>query len=489
MPRRNVFAILMVGAISLFCWQATHGAKPKDEMLELYGLFVDAVEQVEANYVRPVDRRELLETALRGMLQNLDPHSQFITETEWKSFRKQIEGKYGGIGIQVEMDQDTDRLRVIAPMVGTPAYNAGILSGDLILEIDGVSTDGMTPDKAVEVLTGRLGTPVSLKVKHEGEKELETLTMNRAIIEVPSVLGDTRKPNDMWDYMYDHDRKIGYVRITSFIQNTTEELKHALRELKDQGMKGLILDLRDNPGGLLSAAVDISDMFIDGGTIVSTKGRNTPSKVYEAQKDGMYTDFPMVVLINGGSASAAEILSACLQDHKRAKVVGQRSFGKGSVQNIIELEGGNSVLKLTVATYQRPSGKNIHRFKNAKDSDEWGVSPDQGLEVKLTADQYLAYARGRRQRDLLSKHRRKPAGEEKEQEKEKEKTETAKDQEKPADADKPKEKGAEQEKDQDKAQAEAKPPAGAAKRPYADPQFDKALQLIRQQLAEATALR
>jgi len=180
MPRRNFLAIVMVGAVSLFCWQATHGAKPKDEMLELYGLFVDAVEQVESHYVRPVDRRELLESALKGMLQNLDPHSAFINTSEWKQFRKQIEGRFGGIGIQVGMDPEVNRLKVIAPMVGTPAYGAGVLAGDLIMEIDGQSTEGMIPDKAVEILTGRPGTPVTLAVLHEGEDKIEKLTMNRA---------------------------------------------------------------------------------------------------------------------------------------------------------------------------------------------------------------------------------------------------------------------------------------------------------------------
>ena len=160
----------MVGAVSLFCWQATQGAKPKDEMMELYGVFVDAVEQVEANYVRPVDRRELLESALKGMLQNLDPHSSYINTTEWKQFKRQIEGRFGGIGIQVGMDPDANRLKVIAPMVGTPAYEAGVLAGDLIMEIDGQSTEGMNPDKAVEVLTGRPGTTVKLTVLHEGTR-------------------------------------------------------------------------------------------------------------------------------------------------------------------------------------------------------------------------------------------------------------------------------------------------------------------------------
>jgi carboxyl-terminal processing protease len=406
MPRRNLFALALVGAVSLFCWQATHGAKPKDEMMELYGVFVDAVEQVEANYVRPVSRRELLESALKGMLQNLDPHSSFINMTEWKQFKRQIEGRFGGIGIQVGMDPELNRLKVIAPMVGTPAYESGVLAGDLIMEIDGQSTEGMSPDKAVEVLTGRPGTEVKLAVLHEGDEKPVTLTMTRAIIDVPSVLGDTHKADDQWDFLIDKDKKIGYIRITSFIQNTTEELKKALDVLKAEGMKGLILDLRDNPGGLLGAAVEVSDLFVDEGLIVSTKGRNTVSKTYEAQREGTFDGFPMVILVNQNSASAAEIVSACLQDHDRAVVAGQRSYGKGSVQNIIDLEDGNSVLKLTVATYQRPSGKNIHRFKNAKKSDEWGVSPNPGMEVELSPMVYKAWADARRDRDLVTTGKR-----------------------------------------------------------------------------------
>jgi carboxyl-terminal processing protease len=465
MPRRNLFAIVMVAAVAASCWQATrtHGAKPKDEMMELYGLFVDAVEQVEANYVRPVNRRELLESALRGMLHELDPHSQFITETEWKSFRKQIEGRYGGIGIQVEIDNDSERLKVLAPLVGSPAYAAGVLPSDLILEIDGQTTEGMDSDKAVEVLTGRIGTPVKLTVRHEGDNKIETLSMNRAIIDVPSVLGDVRKADDSWDYMLDHDKKIGYVRITSFIQTTPDELKHALDELKDEGMKGLILDLRDDPGGLLSAAVEVCDLFIDGGTIVSTKGRNTPTKTHEAKKDGEFVDFPMVVMVNQGSASAAEIVSACLQDHKRAKVVGHRSYGKGSVQNIIELEGGNSILKLTVASYYRPSGKNIHRFKNAKETDEWGVTPDKGLEVKLTPREYFAYSQARRTRDLVTNRR----------------------------AHKPEENGKAEPKEKGKEATKAEPSKDAPKaqpRPFIDTQRDKALAVMKEEIASPTAI-
>jgi len=352
---------------------------------------------------------------------------------------------------------------VIAPMVGTPAYNAGVLSGDLIMEIDGLSTEGMNTDKAVEVLTGRPGTSVKLLVMHEGDEKTENLSMTRAIIDVPSVLGDSRKPDDQWDFMLDKEKKIGYIRISSFIQNTTEELKKALADLKSEGMKALILDLRDNPGGLLGAAVEISDLFVDEGMIVSTKGRNTIGKSYEAQKEGTLEDFPMAILVNRHSASAAEIVSACLQDHKRAVVIGERSYGKGSVQNIIDLEDGNSVLKLTVAAYQRPSGKNIHRFKNLKDSDEWGVSPNKGMEIKLNPQQYASWFNARRDRDLVTNGKRKPKPEG-------EKKAEAKDAEK---------------KDGEKdvnGQAKAR-----SKRPFSDRQLEKAIEVVKEELAAPVA--
>ena len=459
MPRRNLFAIAAVGALTLLCWQATQGAKPKDEATELYGLFVDAVEQVQQNYVRPVSRKELLESALRGMLQDLDPHSVYINTAQYKTFKRKIEGRFGGLGITVGYDTDANRLKVLAPMVGTPAYAAGVLAGDIILDIDGKSTEGLTTDKAVEVLQGQPGTPVKLHVLHEGNDKAETISVTRAIIDVPTVLGDLRKADDHPDFLVDRAKKIGYIRITEFLQNTAADVKTALDELKEQGVKGLILDLRGDPGGLLSSAVEVSDLFLDKGTIVSTRGRNTIDKTYEAHKDGDFPDVPMIVLVNENSASASEIVAAALQDHKRAQVVGQRSYGKGSVQNILDLEDGNSVLKLTVATYWRPSGKNIHRFKDAKDTDEWGVSPDPGLEVKLTPAEHFAWAIARRDRDLLGGKAAAALAEPK------------KDEAKPK---------AEAKKDEPKAKADAKaarpkePP-----KPFKDRQLDKALEVLR----------
>jgi carboxyl-terminal processing protease len=310
---------------------------------------------------------------------------------------------------------------------------------------------------------------------HEGSEEPETISITRAIIEIPSVLGDHRKPDGHWDFMLDKDKKIGYVRVTGFMQNTVDELKTALAQLKDEGAKGLILDLRDDPGGLLSAAVEVSDLFLDKGEIVSTKGRNTLPRSFSAQKDGLYEDIPMVVLVNQNSASASEIVSAALQDHKRAAIVGQRSYGKGSVQNILELEDGNSVLKLTVASYYRPSGENIHRFKNARNSDKWGVSPDKGLEVKLTTREFMTWYLARRTRDMESsaKGQRKPSTSNPEADK-------AKAKEKDASKGEKKEAKAEPKKDAAKARTKAAHNTG----PFVDKQLDKALEVIKGKLAE-----
>jgi carboxyl-terminal processing protease len=467
MACRKYFALAMMGSIGLLGWQAGSSAKPRDEMLELYGLFVDAVEKVETNYVRSVTRRELLETALEGMLQNLDPHSTFINTGEWRQFRRQIEGKFGGIGIQVGLDEESGRLRVIAPMVNTPAYEAGILAGDLIIEIDGQSAEGMSTDKASECLMGRPGTDVKLTVLHEGSEDPETISVSRAIIEVPTVVGDSRKPDDQWDLMLDKEKKIGYVRVATFSQNTADELKKALDQLREEGAKGLILDLRDDPGGLLSTAVEISDLFLDQGEIVSTKGRNTPPRHYYAEKNAAYENLPLAVIINQNSASASEILAAALQDHKRAVIVGQRSYGKGSVQNIIDLDGGKSVLKLTVASYYRPSGENIHRFKNAKTTDKWGVSPDKGAEVKLPNSEFIRWFRARRDRDreASAKGHRKA---------------TAPDAEKAKTPDDSNPKPtADSKAVENKPSDTAKAAGQKSSRPFVDKQLDKALEILR----------
>jgi carboxyl-terminal processing protease len=398
---RTLWALVLVLMVSPVDAQDETKATPKqDEYFELMQTFVDTFEQVDRNYVKDVDRRKLLEAALRGMIKELDPYSSYIPPEELARFNQQVDQQFGGIGIQVQPDPRTSRILVISPLPDTPAYKAGVRAGDIVTEVEGYDTENMPLSRAVELMKGPPGETVSIKVRHLSATEDEEIVMERAIISVKSVLGDKWGKDGAWDFLVDDEQKIGYVRLTQFGRKSAEELAAAIDTLQKQGMKGLILDLRFNPGGLLSQAVEISDMFVESGTIVSTEGKNTEKRTFEATKAGTLPDFPMAILINRFSASASEILSACLQDHKRAVVVGERSWGKGSVQNVIELESGASALKLTTAGYLRPSGKNIHRFPDSKVTDEWGVHPDE--EVKFTRKELEDYDEYRRARDVLT---------------------------------------------------------------------------------------
>lgn len=397
-----LFGLLGASAGLVFAQPAQAEDTPKDEeYYKLMQVFVDTFEQVDRNYVKNIDRRKLMEAAIRGMLDELDPYSSYIDPDQLTKFNQDVEQEFGGIGIQVQIDPETKRIVVISPLPGTPAYKAGVKAGDVIMEIEGQSTKGFQIEDAVKLLKGPAGEEVSIGVLHPGDKEVRTLKMKRDIIQVATVLGDKYKKDDKWDFLIDPKSKIGYIRLTHFSRRSADELLEALRELKDQDMKGLVLDLRFNPGGLLSQAIEICDMFVDSGRIVSTKGRNTEERVWDAHKTGTFSGFPMAILVNRYSASASEIVSACLQDHKRAKIIGERTWGKGSVQNVINLEGGASALKLTTASYHRPSGKNIHRFPKSKPTDEWGVMPDDDFKIEFTTEQLRDYLDYRRERDVL----------------------------------------------------------------------------------------
>ncbi len=393
--------------ISVLCTSATTIAadneKKSDEYFELMKVFVDTFEQVDRNYVKDVDRRKLMEAAIRGMIAELDQYSNYISPEDLARFNQQVEQQFGGIGIQVQVDPKSKRLMVMSPLPGTPAYKAGIRAGDLIMEVEGNSTEGITLSQAVTLLKGKAGDAVKIGVKHSDSNKTEQVTLVRAIIQVATVLGDTYNADSSWNFMLDDKKKIGFIRLTHFSRRSADELAEALKTLTKQGMKALILDLRFNPGGLLSQATKISDLFIESGKIVSTQGRNSPDRVWTAKKEGTFSGFPIAILVNRYSASASEIVSACLQDHKRAIIVGERTWGKGSVQNVIELEGGHSALKLTTASYHRPSGKNIHRFPKSKDSDIWGVVPDKDYAVQFSTQDMRDYLDYRRQRDVLSK--------------------------------------------------------------------------------------
>jgi carboxyl-terminal processing protease len=412
MSRRNLFWLLGIAAVSLFGYAVGLAApsREKDKDYENVRLVVDVLHEVDTKYVRELDadaKRKLVEDMINGGLERLDPHSQYINAKDYKQFEKASKGKFGGIGIQVGFDRaNRGQLTVISPMPGTPAEKAGLRPDDAIVKIDGKSTDGMRINDAVDLIQGDPGQKITLSVVHAGGKDIVDVPIERAIIKVDSVMGDRRDKTGQWDYMLEGTDKIGYIRLTNFSETATDELKAAIMKVKAQGARALVLDLRGNPGGLLKAAVEISNFFIKDGRIVSTKGRNHKDEVYDAKPTNtldLPDPFPIAILINRNSASASEIVSAALQDNDRAVIVGERSYGKGSVQHVIMMgkdEKEQSALKLTTASYWRPSGKNIHRFPDSKESDEWGVKPSSGLEVPLKDEERFDWLLWRSNRDV-----------------------------------------------------------------------------------------
>jgi carboxyl-terminal processing protease len=403
MARRNLLGLLLVvvtGALLVWAFEAAAEQEAADAKLyDQFNRFIEIVRLVQKQYVRDVDTKKMFEHAINGMLNGLDPFSNYIPESELAEFNKNTRGKFGGIGIQIGMRRGF--LTVISPLEDTPAYKAGVLAGDLIAEIDGKSTENIrNTEEAVKILTGDPGTKVRLKVRHM-TGELEEFTITRALIEVHSIKGLKRDDKDLWVHWADPEKKIAYVRITTFTEASAADLRKTLEPLVKDGMKGLVLDLRFNPGGILKTAIEVCDMFIDHGVIVSTKGRTTPYWEATATKEGTLPYFPMVILVNPFSASASEIVAGCLRDQNRAIVLGERSFGKGSVQNVIPLEGEKAALKLTTSKYYLPSGRSIHRDEDMKDTDEWGVMPD--IVVAMTPEEYIGILRARQEAEVLHK--------------------------------------------------------------------------------------
>lgn len=405
-----VLAVLLLTAMTAPQIVVPEGARSlhaadDSEYYELMKLFVDTFEEIDRNYVKPVDRKELVESALQGMLSKLDPYSSYLNDEDKSRFDQEVDQEFGGIGIQVNVDPRTRYLMVMTPLPGTPAYKAGILAGDRIIQINGKNVaefpEGQEMDTAVRLMRGKPGETVQLQVLHEGSETPTDITVERAIIKTLTVLGDHYNDDGTWSYFVQDNPKIAYLRLTHFSKFSVEEMQEALEAVTRDGMQGLILDLRFNPGGLLTAATAIADQFVESGVIVSTIGRNTEPQVVQAKKAGTFSGFPMVVLINRYSASASEIVSACLQDHHRAVVIGERSWGKGSVQNLIPFGSDRGALKLTTASYHRPSGKNIHRFPDSKPTDEWGVSPDAGYLLDMTVEQMRDYLEDRQKLDIL----------------------------------------------------------------------------------------
>jgi carboxyl-terminal processing protease len=340
-----------------------------------------------------------------GAMEKLDPFTAVIWPHELSEFDKNMRGTFGGVGVQIEMING--KLTVASPLEDTPAFKAGIVAGDIITGIDGKSAIGISIDQAVHLITGKPGTPVVLRIQH-GPDVTKDYSLTRDLIKVASVKGFRRDAADTskWDYMLDPDTKIGYIRITGFQEETAEQLKDTLVDLQNQGMRGIILDLRFNPGGLLKAAVDISDMFLQDGVIVSTRGRSasTRDSKWTARSETVVPPtMPLIVMVNQYSASASEIFSGAMKDLHRGLIVGHRSFGKGSVQNLLPIGSerapdGNyeAEMKLTTSYYYLPNGESLHRRDGNK---KWGVDPDVAVDV--TPDQLLELNDQRREDDIL----------------------------------------------------------------------------------------
>ena len=381
MPPRNLKVLLAAALTAIVCHQRVETNR--------YGrTLVQAMRQIERRYVEPVDNAELFEGAMEGMVEKLnDPYSRFISAGDIDHFTETLNQEFGGVGMEVSQDPKTRQLRVVAPLYGTPAYHAGIRGGDRILHIDGRATHGLSLADAVRLMRGSPGTSVTLQVLHADESEPVEMVIRRRRIPIDTVLGDTRNPDGTWNFTLEDHPEIGYVRVNAFSRETVAHLRRVLQKLLEEGMEKLVLDLRDDPGGLLDAALELSDLFLREGLIVSVRRRDY-AESYSATSRSTLPDFPMVVLVNQHSASASEIVAACLQDHGRAKIAGQRTYGKGSVQQIVDLEAGQGALKLTTASYWRPSGRNIDRRIDLADDDDWGVRPNPNLEVQLDSDEY-----------------------------------------------------------------------------------------------------
>ncbi len=365
---RNSFKIVWI-VIFIFTLNPCYLHAQKEEKLDpdiFYQDFeelINIIKEIQNKYVDEVGLRALLMNAYKGMLAGLDPYSQFIDSKNLEELKIETEGEFDGLGIEVIIKDGF--LRVLTPIVDSPAFRAGVYIGDVIIKIDGKSTKNISIREAIEMLRGKTHTEVTITVVHEGESESVDITIERAKIHLNSTRG-TR--------IVDEEAKIGYVAITSFQDNTTDDLDVAVKELEEQGMESLILDLRFNPGGLLNIAVDMADKFIKKGLIVSTKGRHkSQHHEYKAHRSKTYKNFPLIILVNNGSASASEIVAGAVKDHKRGLLLGTKTFGKGSVQSLIPIKNKKSALKLTTAKYYTPSGAMIHGV---------GIEPD--IKVNLT---------------------------------------------------------------------------------------------------------
>ncbi len=352
-------------------------ANTNDNLYKKIDLFGEVLEKIKKEYVEEIDQSEMIDSAINGALQSLDPYSAYMNPEIFNSVAVDTKGEFGGLGIEVGMEAGV--VKVISPIDDTPAANAGIKSGDYIVKIDGTQVQGKTLMEAVKLMRGPVGSEIELTIRRKGEKKALKKIIKREIIEVKSVDAKIIKKN------------IGYLRLKSFNSNSSNQLMDKIKKFESEEKPiGYILDLRNNPGGLLTQAISVTDFFLDDGEIVSTKGRRLiENRRFFAKKGDKLKGKPLIVMINGGSASASEIVAGALKDHKRAIVLGENTYGKGSVQSIIPLSDGGGI-RITVSKYYLPSGQSI---------SEVGVSPDifieeegEDFKVNSSSDNQLSYA-------------------------------------------------------------------------------------------------
>jgi carboxyl-terminal processing protease len=416
MPLRNLAWLVVVPALVALGLAISYSAPAPDKDYQRVRKVVDVMAEVDANFYRKLtddEWKQFTENMINGGLHDLDKHSVYLNAEQLKQFETDSEGSFGGVGIVLTIDPATKFLKVGRPMPGTPAYEAGVLAGDLIVKAGDKSTEGLTIPDARKLITGEPGTTVALTIRRAGRDPAEEVVpLTRGVIPTHPVSGVRRRADDpgKWEWFIDRANGIGYVHVVTFNELTTKELKAAVEEIARDGGKALVLDLRGNGGGLLNQAIDVCSLFLpEGKPVVSTRGRDpgktrdfTAKKGFEIFKPA--GQHPVVVLMNDQSASASEIVASALQDNKRAAVVGERSYGKGSVQKLLRLDGSGedkAAVKLTTETYWRPNGENMDRGLATKDKpDEWGVRPD--VEVKSTPDEKLRYELERDRADWVA---------------------------------------------------------------------------------------
>ena len=391
--------MVLFGVITLMFVKLPPMVAKQDSVLNTYSALVEVDALARQRFVENITDDSLVQGAIRGMMRHLDPYSGYISPEELPGFLRRNRGQFCGVGLEAGLRDGI--MTVIAPIEGSAASRAGLLAGDQLLFIDGRDVEHLSTFEVEDLLVGSPGTSVTLAYRRAGRHDAVEVRLTREQVSLHSVRGTRRLRDGSWDYWIDAGAGIGYLRVSNFLETTGTEFDAALAGLRQQGLAGLILDLRFNPGGFLHQAVAIADRFLSNGLIISTVNRRSAIDEFRAQPDPSDLDVPLFILMNSGSASSSEIVAGALQARGRARVVGERSFGKGSVQHLIQLVGQKAAIKLTVAHYRLPDGRIIHRTENRQgraEGSDWGIKPD--VEVVLTPEERGRIQESRRLLDM-----------------------------------------------------------------------------------------